>query len=89
MYFVRLVLLCCILTFASGANILGVFPSPGYSQFLLAERLMLELVSRGHQVTVISAFSPTKTVNNYTEISIVGFADVFGKGRACVIEHGI
>lgn len=62
------------------AKILGVFPSPGYSQFILAERLMTELVNRGHEVTVISPFSPTKKVNNYNEIRAAAILEAM-KGK--------
>ncbi|XP_060528216.1 UDP-glucosyltransferase 2-like [Cylas formicarius] len=49
------------------ARILGVFPSPGPSQYILAEALLVPLVERGHQVTVISAFE-TKTRPNLTNV---------------------
>jgi glucuronosyltransferase len=50
-------------------NILGVFPGPGYSQFILAEALMNEVVSRGHQVTVISPHTPKNAPPNYKIIN--------------------
>lgn len=52
------------------SRILGVFPSPGYSQFILAERLMTELAKRGHEVVVISPFQPKRPVENYTSIVV-------------------
>lgn len=51
---------------------MGVFPSTGYSQFILAEKLMKELVARGHDVTVISAFKPKQSVDNYRTIEVDG-----------------
>ncbi|XP_063922007.1 UDP-glycosyltransferase UGT5-like isoform X2 [Zophobas morio] len=50
------------------AKILGVFPAPGYSQFILAEVLMTELAKRGHQVTVISPYRPKDEPPNYKTI---------------------
>ncbi|KAJ8929283.1 hypothetical protein NQ314_018038 [Rhamnusium bicolor] len=50
------------------AKILGIFPSTGYSQFILCKKLMTELAHRGHHVTVISAYKPKEEVNNYTTI---------------------
>nr|CAI5848165.1 unnamed protein product [Callosobruchus analis] len=41
-----------------GAKILGLFPNFGYSQFLLGDALMSELATKGHEVTMISAFHP-------------------------------
>ncbi|RZC31813.1 UDP-glucuronosyltransferase [Asbolus verrucosus] len=59
------------------AKILGVFPAPGYSQFILAEVLMKELANRGHQVTVISPYSPKNATENYRTIEVT---DVLSSG---------
>lgn len=61
-------LLCSVFNIGESSKILGVFPSPGYSQFILAERLMTELANRGHEVTVIASYEPKKPVNNYKTI---------------------
>lgn len=50
------------------AKILGVFPAPGYSQYILAEALMIEVANRGHQVTVISPYKPNNQPRNYKTI---------------------
>ncbi|KAJ8954699.1 hypothetical protein NQ318_011392 [Aromia moschata] len=50
------------------SRILGVFPSSGYSQFILCEKLMAELARRGHEVTVISAYKPKEDITNYKTI---------------------
>lgn len=57
-----------LLNLGEFSKILGVFPSPGYSQFILAERLMTELANRGHEVTVIAPFEPKMPVKNYRTI---------------------
>ncbi|XP_057670661.1 uncharacterized protein LOC130902488 [Diorhabda carinulata] len=54
----------------NAANILGIFPSTGRSQFILGDRLMLELTKKGHNVTFISAFKPEENVENYTTILV-------------------
>ncbi|KAJ8918833.1 hypothetical protein NQ315_011119 [Exocentrus adspersus] len=54
------------------SKILGVFPSPGYSQFILAEKLMTELARRGHEVTVISPYKPKENIKNYRSILVDG-----------------
>jgi hypothetical protein len=47
---------------------------------MIAERtLMLELASRGHEVTVVTPFPESKKVPNYTEIEVKGdFAALTG-----------
>lgn len=62
-------------TLVKTSRILGVFPSPGYSQFILAEKLMTELVKKGHEVTVISPFEPKLPPKNYTTISTNGLIE--------------
>lgn len=59
------------------SRILGVFPSPGYSQFILAERLMTELANRGHEVIVICPFEPQKLVKGYKTIVVDGMLEEF------------
>lgn len=73
------VLLICLAISSVGklSKILGVFPSPGYSQFILAERLMTELANRGHEVTVICPFQPNKPVKNYETIVVDGMLEEF------------
>lgn len=60
---------------AQGANILGIFPHIGYSQYILASTLMKELINRGHNVTVISAYSQKKEMENFTELLITNFTE--------------
>uniref|UniRef100_V5H0N4 UDP-glucuronosyltransferase n=1 Tax=Anoplophora glabripennis TaxID=217634 RepID=V5H0N4_ANOGL len=66
----KLIILIFVTTinFINGAKILGVFPSPGYSQFILGEVLMTELARRGHDVTMISAYKPREELKNYRTI---------------------
>lgn len=56
-------------TFAYAARILGVFPNPEQSNFVLAEKLMLGLTKKGHEVTVISPFAPVEAPRLYKTIS--------------------
>ncbi|CAG4958594.1 unnamed protein product [Colias eurytheme] len=55
-----------------GAKILGVFPAPCHSHQFVFRALTLELVRRGHDVTVITPFPayPNTTIQNLTEINI-------------------
>lgn len=72
-----LVICLAISSVGRSSKILGVFPSPGYSQFILAERLMTELANRGHEVTVICPFQPKKPVKNYKTILVDGMLEEF------------
>uniref|UniRef100_A0A1I8P863 UDP-glucuronosyltransferase n=1 Tax=Stomoxys calcitrans TaxID=35570 RepID=A0A1I8P863_STOCA len=65
-------LLCCHSTSTEGHRILAVFSFPGKSHYMMHSALIRELVQRGHQVTMVAAFS-LKHLNlghNYTEILI-------------------
>ncbi|CAH0545939.1 unnamed protein product [Brassicogethes aeneus] len=52
------------------AKILGVFPMPAHSHYTLGITLMKELVSRGHEVTFISAFQQKNPIKNLREVSL-------------------
>jgi glucuronosyltransferase len=53
---------------AHGAKILGIFPLPGKSHFIVSSALLKELANRGHQVTVYSPFPEKSPIPNYTNI---------------------
>lgn len=72
-----LVIYFCLAYEGESSKILGVFPSPGYSQFILAERLMTELANRGHEVIVICPFEPQKPVKGYKTIMVDGLLEDF------------
>lgn len=55
-----------------GANILAIFPSPGYSQYFVAEPLLLHLAQRGHNITLVSFYKPKKPVQNIVPIEVEG-----------------
>lgn len=59
-----------LLSSSNAANILGVFPIPGRSHWVVYESLMKALVARGHNVTVITAFPQKSPLVNYTEIDV-------------------
>ncbi|XP_065220398.1 UDP-glucosyltransferase 2-like [Planococcus citri] len=55
---------------AESAKILGIFPVLSRSHHSINQPIVKGLASRGHQVTVISAFKSNDNVPNYTEILI-------------------
>ncbi|CAH0545937.1 unnamed protein product [Brassicogethes aeneus] len=52
------------------AKILGVFPMHAHSHYTLGITLMKELVSRGHEVTFISAYQQKNPIKNLREVSL-------------------
>nr|CAD7264885.1 unnamed protein product [Timema shepardi] len=67
---VSIAVLFIIATSSQGARILGLFPVPARSHIIVFEPLMKELATRGHQVTVVSAFPLDKPMDNYTDIKL-------------------
>jgi glucuronosyltransferase len=67
-----LVTLSVLVHVATSAQILALSHYNGRSMFFVFESLMKELVSRGHQVTVVSHFPQKTPIPNYTDISIEG-----------------
>ncbi|KAJ6649556.1 UDP-glucosyltransferase 2 [Pseudolycoriella hygida] len=66
-------------------KILGVFPCPSRSHYSVGHALMKGLADDGHEVTMVSPFSQTKSIENYTEIllehSWAGYKRDFMKGN--------
>uniref|UniRef100_A0A1Y1K0R3 UDP-glucuronosyltransferase n=1 Tax=Photinus pyralis TaxID=7054 RepID=A0A1Y1K0R3_PHOPY len=52
------------------AQILGVFPFPAHSHFQLGDRIVKELVSRGHNVTVISPYKEKLPIQNFNQVIV-------------------
>ncbi|CAG9863739.1 unnamed protein product [Phyllotreta striolata] len=65
-----ILLLVVTLTVVNGSKILGIFTSPGYSQYILGERLLELLAKRGHHVTMISEFEPKEPIQNYVTLKL-------------------
>ncbi|XP_059612720.1 UDP-glycosyltransferase UGT5-like [Phlebotomus argentipes] len=55
---------------ASGYNILGVFPTPGRSHYILGSSLMKGLAQAGHNVTIVAAYKQEIPVENMREIVV-------------------
>lgn len=67
------IIICGFLIYAGNcARILGVFPLPGKSHYILGSALMKELAERGHDVTIITPFTEKEKPKNgsYTEIEL-------------------
>lgn len=61
-----------------GAKILGIFPTPGKSHYILESTLMKALVDAGHDVTIVSPFYEkyNSTGNGtYRQIVLTGLAE--------------
>jgi hypothetical protein len=55
--FITILLFSTTAFLTNGAKILGIFPLPGRSHYILGSSLLRELAERGHDVTMISCFS--------------------------------
>jgi len=66
-----LVIFVCLLwiSVSSAYRFIGVIPFQSPSHFIIFETLMKGLVSKGHQVDVISAFPQKRPYPNYTDIA--------------------
>ncbi|XP_049828787.1 UDP-glycosyltransferase UGT5-like [Schistocerca gregaria] len=66
------------------AQVLGLFLSPGRSQWLLAETYLRALEQRGHRVTAVTTFPSSQggTAGNWTEILIPNPVNVDGNLNA-------
>ncbi|CAO1424196.1 unnamed protein product [Diamesa tonsa] len=53
----------------NGYKILGVFPTPGKSHWIIGHSVMKTLAKAGHSVTVISAFPLRTPMENYRDVS--------------------
>ena len=73
MWKVLFLVLSIFLTFSNCANILGVFPLEFYSHLKFQKSLMVPLLDRGHNVTIITEKSFNLNHPNFTEI-------LFGSG---------
>ena len=72
----------------NGYKILVLLPFPGPSHFLMFKVFIKELISRGHEVTSISAFPFNENLANYTEI-IIEPTWSFGDGCELLIDVSV
>ncbi|XP_044262534.1 UDP-glycosyltransferase UGT5-like [Tribolium madens] len=65
------------------AKILGVFPIPAPSHYILGSRLMRALAEKGHDVTVINPFGEKNPPKNgkYKDILLTGFKEMADERR--------
>ncbi|KAL4715318.1 hypothetical protein ACJJTC_004770 [Scirpophaga incertulas] len=61
---------------ASPARVLGLFAHTGKSHQMVFEPLLRKLAERGHHVTVASFFPLQEPLENYTDVSLEGIANL-------------
>ncbi|CAH1375675.1 unnamed protein product [Tenebrio molitor] len=68
---------------AESAKILGIFPVPATSHYILGSALMRGLAERGHDVTVINSYGEKDLPKNgsYRDILLTGFLEMAKKRR--------
>lgn len=85
----RLVLLLIAsVSVCHGARVLGVFPVPGISHYILGRELMKGLADAGHDVTMISPFEEKEVPRNgsYKSVVLTGFYEDFQSKRLLLPE---
>ena len=69
----NVLLLLAITHYGYSSKILGIFPAPSRSHYILGSALTKGLAEKGHDVTVISAYGekqPPKTKGAYRDIVV-------------------
>ncbi|KAL4715802.1 hypothetical protein ACJJTC_006381 [Scirpophaga incertulas] len=89
--FLHIVCLISVVYKISALNILGIFPYPGRSHFIVYSVFLQELSRRGHNVTVISHFPEKQPRKNYHDIPLGVVAeksqDLLPVGERSVLSH--
>ena len=70
MKLVLVLLFACVLTVANASKILGIFPLPGKSHYVIGEATMRALNDAGHEITMISVFNLTNPRDNYRDVHV-------------------
>ncbi|XP_065157276.1 UDP-glycosyltransferase UGT5-like [Atheta coriaria] len=65
-----------LLGISNGSKILGIFPFPSKSHYIIGEALLRGLAERGHDVTMISPFTLDKPIKNYQDVVIDGMLEL-------------
>lgn len=84
------VLILLVLHQGQCIKILGIFPLPGRSHYILGSSLMRGLADKGHDVTVISPFSEKTPPKNgtYTDVTLFGL-DKYMESKRNIFENTI
>lgn len=64
------ILLLFALTSANAYRILGVFPTAATSHYKIGSALMKGLAAKGHNVTMVAAYTEKHTIDNYSSIHL-------------------
>lgn len=75
-------LLLFVAACVNGYKILGVFPCSSRSHYYLGHALMKGLAEDGHEVTIVSPFTQTKPIKNYTEVLLEHSWTEYKKGKS-------
>ncbi|XP_031828486.1 UDP-glycosyltransferase UGT5-like [Nomia melanderi] len=64
------VIIVAISSIAAGSRILGIAPYPAHSHQVIFRALTNELVRRGHEVVIFTAYPTNVNLTNYTEVDV-------------------
>ncbi|XP_044755556.1 UDP-glycosyltransferase UGT5-like isoform X1 [Coccinella septempunctata] len=74
--------LLVLLNGVKGAKLLGVFHMPSPSHYMSCSALMKILAEKGHDVTVVAAFTDKNPPKNYHQIHLDGLHELLEEGAA-------
>lgn len=83
---VVVVMLSITCSVVDSVKILGVFPTPSKSHWIIAHKLMKELAASGHEITIISPFPVNKPIKNYRDIPTPELAATMEEKMAVMLE---
>jgi hypothetical protein len=88
--FITVLLFLTTAFLAESAKILGVFPVPGRSHYILGSTLLKALAEKGHDVTMISCFGEKDPPKNgtYRDVVISGLLEAM-QGIVCLRKQNM
>lgn len=75
-------ILICVQSVVQSSRILGIFHEPSFSHQILGTKLLFELASRGHNVTMLTPVLPKHEMSNFTAIQL----DLEGQGTGALVN---
>ncbi|XP_063902949.1 UDP-glycosyltransferase UGT5-like [Zophobas morio] len=76
-YLVITLTLIGTISVSESANILGIFPLPGKSHYVMFERVLKRLAEVGHHVDVATHFISKEVPPRYNQLSLIGSLPIF------------
>ncbi|XP_061392910.1 UDP-glycosyltransferase UGT5-like [Musca vetustissima] len=76
-----------LLPLVNSAKILGIFPIPSPSHYILMVPYLKELAARGHEVTSISGFPQKENITNFRDVAVMEVFDNYDEMIADIQQY--